>query len=49
MGIVLAAGGYVLSRRHNAFSAEVLSGSGGEWKERAQDVHDRHIPETPYR
>ena len=36
---------YLGATMHSA--VKYWNGSGGDWKGRAQDVHDRHITETP--
>lgn len=38
---------YLAPPLHSA--VKYWSGSGGDWKGRVQDVHDRHITETPRR
>jgi hopene-associated glycosyltransferase HpnB len=47
LALPLAALFYLGATMHSAL--KYWSGSGGDWKGRAQDVHDRHITETPLR
>ena len=47
LALPLAALFYLAATMHSAL--KYWSGSGGDWKGRAQDVHDRHITETPLR
>jgi hopene-associated glycosyltransferase HpnB len=47
LALPLAALFYLGATIHSAL--KYWSGSGGDWKGRAQDIHDRHIAETPLR
>ena len=47
LALPLAALFYLVATMHSAL--KYWSGSGGDWKGRAQDVHDSHITETPLR
>jgi hopene-associated glycosyltransferase HpnB len=47
LALPLAALFYLGATMHSA--VKYWNGSGGDWKGRVQDVHDRHITETPLR
>ena len=48
MGIDPAAALFYLSATMHS-AVKYWNGSGGDWKGRVQDIHDRHIAETPLR